>query len=63
MAMVDGLWLMAYGFDLEKLPFGGGQHGVPGQDGPVDSPPTGPPKINIFAPWTSKNQYLRSLDL
>ena len=26
-------------------------------------PLSGPPKINIFAPWTSKNQYFRSLDL
>ena len=57
--MVDGLWLMAYGFDLEKFPFGGGNMESGANPVPWIHPPPdlqksifsfpGPLKINIYA--------------
>ena len=56
----SGWWFMVLSW---KIPFWGEDHGVTGQTGSSAPPPSGPPKINIFAPWTFKNQYLRHLNI
>ena len=66
LSSVFEFWLMVYGFVLKNCLLGGwpwSYSSFPRRPGPSELPPSGPPKINIFAPWTSKNQYLRSLDL